>query len=122
MPSSKPSTRMWVARHPANTLRLLDEQMRARVFPSRKLLQPNQADSLPKLKCGRLPARTLRLWRDSSPRHDNAPRTRSAAHTESSPVEQFESKDDDRAESGKWYQANQFAQVNHGEKTHWVDR
>src|SRR5712671_3441332 len=117
MPSSRRSMRMQVVRHPANTLHPHGERTRARVFPRWKLLQPNQADSLPKLKCGRLPARTLRLWRDSSPRHDNAPRTISAAHTESSPVEQFESKDDDRAESGKWYQVNQFAQVNHGEKT-----
>src|SRR5258706_16470350 len=116
------STQRQVVRHLIDTLHPLDERTRARVFQHWKLLQPNQADSLPKLKCGRLPARTLWLWRDSSPQHDNALRTKPVAHTESFHVEQSESKDDDRVESGKWYQGNQSAQVPHDEKIRWVDR
>src|SRR5258706_9453234 len=122
MPASTPSMRRQVVRHLISNAHPPDERTRARVFPHRKLLQPNQADSLPKLKRGKPLAQTLQLWRDSSPPHDNAPRTISAAHAESSPVEQFEAKDDGQAKSGRWYQEHRSAQVSHDEKIRWADR
>src|SRR6185436_7663374 len=98
------------------------EWMRARVSPRRKLPLPDQADSSPKLKCERLPVQTRRLWRDSSPRHDNAPRTIFAAHAEFSPVERSESKDDGQAENGTSYPVRPPAHTLHGGRKHWVDR
>src|SRR5258706_5555761 len=122
MPASTPSMRRQVVRHLISNAHPPDERTHARVFPRLKLLQPNQAGSLPKLKRGKPLGQTLWLWRDSLPRHDNVPQTKSAANAESSPVERPESKDDDRVESGKWYPVHQFFHRLHGEKIHQVDQ